>query len=398
MSVTLDPGFLREAQRYGAFDISACFNCGNCTAICPLAAEGEPFPRRFIRYGQLGMKDRLLSARELWLCYYCAQCSDTCPRQAEPGEYMASLRRYAIASYDVTRLSRLLYTSAAFNVFFHLALYAVILLFFITQLNPMDTSQWRLFDFLPFEFVHRFSIGVIALTTLFGAVNVLNMVVQMWRRNGLREMIRGLGLRDFIISAWNTAVVEIVGWKRYRTCNAEHTSPWYLQPWFAHAGIALGMFGLGAATVVDLLLDTVGLKEPGVWNDPLSISVRVWGTFWGFAAFYGATVALGRRLAKVDKMAAHALSSDWSFLLLLWLTVLTGFILEAAIMVPTPHSLGYWMLLLHMAMGMELVLLLPFTKFAHVIYRTVALFLHELAVRKSAAPAQAGTAEAAASQ
>ena len=35
MAVTVDQTLLPELQRYGAFDVAACFNCGNCTAVCP---------------------------------------------------------------------------------------------------------------------------------------------------------------------------------------------------------------------------------------------------------------------------------------------------------------------------------------------------------------------------
>jgi hypothetical protein len=34
--------------------------------------------------------------------------------------------------------------------------------------------------------------------------------------------------------------------------------------------------------------------------------------------------------------------------------------------------------LVHAAVSMELILLLPFTQFAHVIYRTAALYVHAL--------------------
>ena len=109
MAVTVDPTLLPEIQRYGAFDVSACFNCGNCTAVCPLTDDDATFPRRIIRYAQVGMKAELLASKELWTCYYCGECSETCPRQAEPGEFMAAARRYAIASYDKTRLARTMY-------------------------------------------------------------------------------------------------------------------------------------------------------------------------------------------------------------------------------------------------------------------------------------------------
>ncbi len=105
-SVTLvDPCLMADIKRFGAADVSACFSCGTCTAICPLSDNDGTFPRRIIRYGQVGMKDALLSSKELWTCYHCGLCSESCPQQADPAEYMAAVRRYAIASYDRTRLA-----------------------------------------------------------------------------------------------------------------------------------------------------------------------------------------------------------------------------------------------------------------------------------------------------
>ena len=103
---TVDLTLARDLKRFGAFDTDACFNCGNCTAVCQHSNETASFPRRLIRYGQLGMRDRLMAAKEAWLCWNCRDCSDTCPRQARPGEYLESVRRYTIASLDPTGISR----------------------------------------------------------------------------------------------------------------------------------------------------------------------------------------------------------------------------------------------------------------------------------------------------
>ena len=111
MSTRVNTALVGELRKFGAFDVNQCFHCGNCTAVCPLSSGTDSFPRRMIRYSQIGDRERLLASKEIWLCYYCGQCSDTCPRQAEPGEFMASARRYAIASWDPTGISRLLYTS-----------------------------------------------------------------------------------------------------------------------------------------------------------------------------------------------------------------------------------------------------------------------------------------------
>ena len=108
MSQVIDTEMLGRLKRFGALDISACFSCGTCTAICPLVDNDATFPRSLIRLAQVGLKDDLLASKELWTCYARGLCSDSCPMDADPGEFMAAARRYAIASYDRTGLARVL--------------------------------------------------------------------------------------------------------------------------------------------------------------------------------------------------------------------------------------------------------------------------------------------------
>ncbi len=59
---------------------------------------------------------------------------------------------------------------------------------------------------------------------------------------------------------------------------------------------------------------------------------------------------------------------------------MTGFVAGAR---PVPararRAWGYWVFLFHVAVAMELVLLAPFMKLAHAVYRPVALFFVALA-------------------
>jgi quinone-modifying oxidoreductase subunit QmoC len=71
MSVKVDPNLMKELKEFGLKDANKCFNCGNCTAVCPLSTPENPFPRRLVRYIQMGLTDRLLGSPEPWLCYYC---------------------------------------------------------------------------------------------------------------------------------------------------------------------------------------------------------------------------------------------------------------------------------------------------------------------------------------
>ncbi len=116
MSQRVDPTLLEELKEYGDVNIEACFNCGNCTAICPLSTDETPFPRNNIRLLQMGLRDRILESTDSWLCYYCGECSETCPKGAEPGESQMALRRWLTGQYDWTGLAKKFYTSKNFQL------------------------------------------------------------------------------------------------------------------------------------------------------------------------------------------------------------------------------------------------------------------------------------------
>jgi nitrate reductase gamma subunit len=84
-------------------------------------------------------------------------------------------------------------------------------------------------------------------------------------------------------------------------------------------------------------------------------------------------VAIVKRFCKADEPSTHSTPSDWSFLILLWLGGMTGFALEFAIYLPQSGVWGYWTLLIHLVVVLELLILWPFTKSAHAVYRIVAL-------------------------
>jgi nitrate reductase gamma subunit len=93
---------------------------------------------------------------------------------------------------------------------------------------------------------------------------------------------------------------------------------------------------------------------------------------------FGVTMLILNRLQKANRSVRKSKSADWTLLLLLWLTGVTGFALEIALYLPQAPAWGYWVFLFHVAVAMELVLLAPFMKLAHVIYRPVALFFYAL--------------------
>ncbi len=78
----LDFGFRGEvAAEPGGEMIRYCFQCGTCTASCPVRAVEDRFnPRRIIRMAILGMKKEVLNSSFIWLCSSCYACQQRCPQ------------------------------------------------------------------------------------------------------------------------------------------------------------------------------------------------------------------------------------------------------------------------------------------------------------------------------
>jgi heterodisulfide reductase subunit C len=77
----LDADFRSEIKSMPNGDeISACFACSTCTAACPIANSWEIKPHQLIRMILLGMRQKVLSSREIWLCLTCFECQERCPQ------------------------------------------------------------------------------------------------------------------------------------------------------------------------------------------------------------------------------------------------------------------------------------------------------------------------------
>ena len=85
------------AARPGAIHFSRCFSCGTCTASCPVSEIDESFnPRLIIRQALLGLRDQLLSSKELWYCAQCYTCYARCPQDVRFTDILAVLRTMAV--------------------------------------------------------------------------------------------------------------------------------------------------------------------------------------------------------------------------------------------------------------------------------------------------------------
>jgi len=94
----LNPKFKYEMSKiHGAENLMVCFQCGTCTADCPISRfSGLYRPRKIARMVQLGLRDRLLSDEALWLCSTCFTCVDHCPQGVEIAGIVRALRNLSV--------------------------------------------------------------------------------------------------------------------------------------------------------------------------------------------------------------------------------------------------------------------------------------------------------------
>jgi len=395
MTAQVDVGLYGELQKFGAANVSACFSCGTCTATCPLVTEDATFPRRMIRYAQVGLRDKLLSSKELWTCYACGECSETCPTQAEPSEFMAAARRYAIGSYDRTGLARTMYTRPFLGTAIAVFLAAFFAIFMASGHGAQATGSLDLFGFVPEDLIHTTGIVVMVIVALAGLAGIVTMARQIGRAEGVGwRTVAGsrAAVGRSAGALWEAIGIESLGQRRYRAdCDADRAAvPLYRRRWLLHAVTMWGFLGLLAATILDYGLALAGIKATGT-PVPIWYPVRLLGTVAGLMLVYGSSVLILDRLRRANRSVAHSAPADWTLLALLWITGVTGFTLEVALYLPGAPAWGYWVFLFHVAVAMELVLLAPFMKLAHVVYRPVALFFFALARTSEHVDRQGGT-------
>ena len=109
----IDPKFKYDISKFpGAEKVMLCFQCGICTADCPIARFNDFYrPRKLIRMVQLGLKKRLLLNDVLWLCSTCFTCVDHCPQDVGVVNIVRVLRNLTVKEGEMPDVYRHLASS-----------------------------------------------------------------------------------------------------------------------------------------------------------------------------------------------------------------------------------------------------------------------------------------------
>lgn len=370
MTVTIDPGLLKDLRKFGLRDAGKCMHCGNCTAVCPLSTPENQFPRRFLRYAQMGFNDKILESAEPWLCYYCGECSDACPRGADPGEAMMVLRRYLTSKYDWTGFSRRFYTSEVFEIV-AVAIVAILVglalwLFHASNPNMEHAHLNSVWPAAKIEIADLIMAAVLTFLLLSNTYRCFSFI--------MGDLKFKIPLRAYIREGW-TLVSHFMTQKRFAECTDR-------MQWLVHLLIMTGystvfllvaVFLAGGLEVIGLAWEPIAFQRDVIypWYHPM----RLLGYYATCAIFYGATYAMIGRIKKNKAPYKNSHGTDWMFLILLQLTTLTGIIIHFLRLLDWPMA-TYVLYVIHLMIAVPmLVLEVPFSKWAHLAFRPVAIYL-----------------------
>ncbi len=300
-------------------------------------------------------------------------------------------RRYAIAKSDFTGLGSRLYKHPWLYALLSLLIGAAVVFasIWVADTAPFGDHEFLMFGKDYYAGIHLVGMALGALVAIIAAVGTyktyrtIAKAPRLWRSNTLDVDIGIFTKLKAAIKAFVTVVTnEMMLQKRYK--RDEPVDPWYISRWFLHLTMVWGFCGLMLATALNWLVKDLIQGEGGKSVD-LWYPIRLLGIISGLIFMYGTTITLAFRLIRRDTYYSQAQFSDWLFLFLMWANGASGFLVTILVYIPeeSQPAWAHWALVIHVLLAVELLVLAPFTKFAHAVYRPVALWIFEIRTRLS---------------
>lgn len=86
--------------------INQCYQCGKCSAGCPVAPDMDLLPHQLVRHAVLGNVDKIVDSKSIWLCLTCHTCGARCPNGIDVPALLDPIRHQVIKKNIKTKDSR----------------------------------------------------------------------------------------------------------------------------------------------------------------------------------------------------------------------------------------------------------------------------------------------------
>jgi len=367
-----DLDFVQDIIDNGGESLKKCFQCGTCSVVCNLAKEGSPFPRKEMIWAQWGLKEKLACDPDVWNCFQCGDCTAYCPRGAKPGDVLGAVRKKVIESLAwpafmgkaVANPQNLIWL-IALPV---LILGAIVLINGTGFMNERPIIYGHMISHIQMNVVFPLFLGIAVLAFLMG---INKMIQGSTGESALSWVSRAEKPR--LTQAVTDVIRDIITHKDFDECE---TNKWRR---LAHMLVFYAFIGLLATTALAIVVLVMAeyLHNDALGHYPLSWyhPIKWLGNASAIALIAGTIIMLKERKAREADDQISTSYFDSFFIWLILLVGVTGFVAQLIRLIDGPPILGYPIYFIHLVLVFELIIYAPYTKFAHFVYRTVALIL-----------------------
>jgi quinone-modifying oxidoreductase subunit QmoC len=362
-----DLNFINSVINSGGESLKKCYQCSTCTVVCNVTPDDKPFPRKEMVQAQWGMKDKLFSNPDIWLCHQCSDCTAYCPRGAKPGEVLGAVRKLSIEHYAAIPFLG----KAVGSPKFLLLLLAIPALIFAAALFIQGHSfipEGHIVyaeTFMKVPYIDT----IFILTALFAVFCFFKGITSYWR-----DLSAGSPVSGSIVGALMATITEFLGHKKFKQCEVTvDRSRSHLFTFYGFAGLAVTTTW---AIIYLYGYELLGIKAFSIFHFgespyPLTDPMKILGNFSGAALLIGITLVIINRLKNAGK-AGIGSYYDWLFIGIIITIVTTGLLSEILRLLNIP-AIAYPIYFLHLMVIFFLFAYAPFSKMAHMVYRTTAL-------------------------
>jgi quinone-modifying oxidoreductase subunit QmoC len=369
-----DLQFVNDIIEGGGESLKKCYQCATCSVVCEVTPDSSPFPRKEMVLAQWGQKDKLITSADVWLCHQCSDCTAYCPRGAKPGEVLNAIRKQSIKHLAMVPFFAKVATDwKLFPVLFAIPMvlfYVVLMVLGNTDMNAIPRAEGGIMayhKFVPVEVVD----AIFILTAIFAAVSAFVGIKRFW--SGMKGQAADMKSSGSFLADIIASVTQILAHSKFADCSVNRLRQWgHLLLFYSFAGLAV-VTTWGVAYVYGHKLfgiEAFGLFHFGESPYPNSDPLKILALISSIAFTAGFVIILFNRLAKSGK-AGMGSYFDWIFLVIVFGVGATGMLSWA--MRLADMTSGYWMYYFHLVFIWALFAYAPYSKFAHLFYRTTAM-------------------------
>ena len=363
-----DVDFINYLKKNGGDTLKKCFQCSTCSVVCSLSPENQAFPRKEMISASWGQKENLLADPDIWLCHGCTDCSTHCPRGAKPSEVLAAIRSFIVKYFSFPRFMGSAVSQPKYLI--PLLLVPFLVLFGILYVNlggdfsQLNEGEIIFARFFPHGILEVFFIGGNVLIFAFAGVGLY----RYWTY--LTSHSPGVVTKGFL-SVLFVTVISIFSHKKFSSCSTNSTRYW------GHLLIFYGFLGAMATAGLALGADIFfGLEAPIPFLHP----IKILGNLSGISLLIGSSMVIVRRIRTKPTINTNTYS-DWILVLFVFGVAVTGLLTESMRLTSTPF-IAYNLYYVHLVLIFFLLWYAPYSKLAHMFYRTLALVFLAMNERK----------------